>query len=239
MILTHCPFVPTPNTAGWDSKSPGSQSYKGDAQYFGDMVHQMDKMVGRIIAKLDEHQLRNNTLVIFTGDNGTDKPVVTSLKGKKIPGGKGQMNDNGTRVPLIVNYPGEVQSGVVSDELVDFADLFPTICDASGLATPSDRPIDGVSFWNTLQGAKDRNKPWIYIWYEGKVLARTQTHMVRRMKQGGPVDFINCSVPYEETSLGMDALQGEEEAAYQMLVDVILDLDQVRPKKLKKPKKGG
>ncbi len=237
MILTHCPFIPTPGTPDWDPTSPGADTYKGDAKYFGDMVHHMDKVVGRIIAKLEKHKLRKNTIVIFTGDNGTDQPVVTSLNSKKIPGGKGRMDDNGTRVPLIVSYPGKIQAGAVSDELVDFADMFPTICDAAGLATPSDRPIDGVSFWSTLQGRPGRKKPWTYVWYDKKVLARTKTHMVRRMKQDGPVEFLNCSSPYEEKPLQVGTLKGEEKATYEALLGVIRTLDKARPKKLEEPGK--
>ena len=127
MILTHCPFIPTPGTPDWDPNSPGSETYKGDAKYFADMDHHMDKIIGRITAKLDELQLRDNTIILFTGDNGTDEPVVTDWKGRKIPGGKGQMNDNGTRVPLIVSYPGHIRPGTISDELVDFTDILPTI----------------------------------------------------------------------------------------------------------------
>ena len=70
MILTHCPFEPTPDSPDWDPKSKGSKNYKGDAKYFGDMVTHMDKIVGKILATLDEAGLRENTLVLFTGDKG-------------------------------------------------------------------------------------------------------------------------------------------------------------------------
>jgi len=234
MILTHCPFSPPPGTRDWDPASPGSDTYKGNAGYFGDMVHHMDKLVGRIVTKLEEHNLLENTIVIFTGDNGTDKPVVTSLKGEKIAGGKRSMNDHGTRVPLIVSYPGKIPAGLVSDELVDFSDIFPTICDVSGLATPSDRPIDGVSFWSTLQGKNGRKKPWVYIWFDGQVLARNRTHMVRRMEPDSSLRFIDCSAPYKEVPLDIKTLRGEELASYEKLVDVILELDKTRPQNLNK-----
>lgn len=237
MLLTHCPFTPTPDSKDWDPKSEGAITYKGDPKHFGDMVNHMDKVVGRIIAKLEEHNLRENTIVIFTGDNGTDRPIITSLNGKKIKFGKGQMNDNGTRVPLIVSYPGEIQSGAVSDDLVDFSDMFPTMCDVSGIAIPTDRPIDGVSFWSTLQGEAGRKKPWTYVWWEGKVLARTQTHMVRRMKRKGEIEFLDYSIPYEPKSLVVDQLEGKEKASYETLVGVISKLDQSRPAELSNPKK--
>ena len=89
MILTHCPFVPTPDSRDYNPKSKGSPTYKGDPKYFGDMVAYMDKDVGKIIAKLESLVLRDNTLVLFTGDNGTDHPVVSLMNGKPVAGGKG------------------------------------------------------------------------------------------------------------------------------------------------------
>jgi arylsulfatase A len=195
------------------------------------MVHHMDKVVGQIITKLEELKLRENTIVIFTGDNGTDRPITTSLNGKKIRFGKGQMNDNGTRVPLIVSYPSKIQSGAVSDALVDFSDILPTICEVSGIAIPTDRPIDGVSFWSTLQGKTGRQKPWSYIWWEGKVLARTQTHMLRRMKPEGKIEFLDCSVPYQPKPLEINQLEGRVKAEYETLFGVVQNLDQARPAK--------
>lgn len=229
MLLTHCPFTPTPDSKDWDPKSEGAQTYKGDPKHFAAMVHHMDKLAGRIIAKLEEHKLRENTIVIFTGDNGTDRPIITSLNGKKIKHGKGQMNDNGTRVPLIISYPGKIKSGLVSDALVDFSDIFPTICEVSGIAIPADRPIDGVSFWSTLQGKPGRIKPWTYVWWEGKVLARTQTHVIRRMKTKGKIEFLDYAVPYEPKELEIGQLEGKAKASYETLLGVISKLDQTRP----------
>ena len=102
MILTHCPFEPTPDSADWDPKSPGSKTYKGDAKYFGDMVSYMDNIVGRILDQLDKSGVRENTLVMFTGDNGTDTPVVSMMGDIKVAGAKGKMTDGGNHVPLIV-----------------------------------------------------------------------------------------------------------------------------------------
>jgi arylsulfatase A len=118
MILTHCPFVPTPDSADWNPKSVGSPTYKGDAKYFGDMVTYMDKLIGRIADTVEKQGLSENTIILFTGDNGTDKPVVSKFKGRTVAGGKGKTTDAGTRVPLIVTGAG-VKTQVLND-LVDF-----------------------------------------------------------------------------------------------------------------------
>jgi len=129
MILTHCPFIPTPDSTDWDPKSPGSPTYKGDAKYFGDMVTTMDNLVGRIDAKLAELGLSDNTLFVFTGDNGTDAPVVSKMGEQTVKAGKGKVEDTGTRVPFVAKWPGKIKTGAVSRDLVDFADLMPTICE--------------------------------------------------------------------------------------------------------------
>lgn len=187
MILTHCPFVPTPDSPDWDSASKGSKDYKGNAKYFGDMVSYMDKMVGKLTAKLDELGLREKTLILFTGDNGTDKPVVSVMNGQKVKAGKGQTTDAGTRVPLIANWPGVIAQGRVSKDIIDFSDFLPTICQAAGSTVPEALNIDGRSFLAQLKGRKGNPREWIYCWYsrggddrQAKVFARNERYKLYR-----------------------------------------------------------
>ncbi len=168
MILTHCPFVPTPDSPDYDPTSKGSPTYKGDPKYFGDMMAYMDKHVGKIVARLESLGLRENTLIIFTGDNGTDQPIVSLMNGQPVAGGKGQPTDAGTRVPLIANWPGVVARGVVSRDLVDFTDFLPTLCAVAGTPVPADLKIDGRSFLPQLRGEKGQPREWIYSWYSRK-----------------------------------------------------------------------
>ena len=163
MVLPHCPFVPTPGTKDFDSKSYGSPTYKGKAKYFKDMVNHIDKMIVKIRENLKAIGEDQNTLIIFTGDNGTDRPVKTKFQGKVIAAGKGKMDDFGTRVPLIVNFPGTSKVGLVTDELVDFTDFLPTIAEVAGVKL--DENIDGVSFIPTITGEGERSKQQVYIWY--------------------------------------------------------------------------
>jgi len=142
MILTHCPFDPTPDSTDWDPKRLGSTTYKGDRndpqRHFRDMVAYADKVVGQIVAQLEKSGVRDNTLLIFTGDNGTDKPIVTPWNGTKVAGGKGTMTDAGTRVPMIANWPAGIkQPGRVVDDLVEFCDVMPTLCEVTGALLPA------------------------------------------------------------------------------------------------------
>ena len=187
MILTHCPFVPTPGSQSWDPTDKGSTSYKGDTAYFGGMVSYTDKIVGKLTAKLDELGLTENTLIIFTGDNGTDVPVVSVMDGRKVAGQKGQMTDAGTRVPLIVNWEGVVPEGQVCKDLVDFSDFLPTLCETAGITPPGELNIDGRSFFPQLMGQTGNPRDWIYIWYsragkdsDARVFARNQRYKLYR-----------------------------------------------------------
>lgn len=235
MILPHCPFVPTPGTPNYDPKSPGSPSYKGDAKYFKNMVEHVDKLVGRIVSKVDALGLSENTLIVFTGDNGTDSPVVTSWKGKKIAGGKGKGNDDsGVRTPFFVTMPGTVQAGKVSDELVDFSDLLPTFCELAKIDFSADKNLDGVSLLPSLTGKGERDKPWSYLFYSrndgsreaSSVVVRNATHLVFR--KGGPtkeVQCFNCAIPFERKLHEVQDQSEEDRQVYAELTKVMKDYD--------------
>ena len=152
MILTHCPFCPTPDSADWDPKNKGSKTYKGDPKYFGDMVSYMDKIIGKLTKKLDDLGIRDNTLIMFIGDNGTDTPIVSMMGEKKVIGSKGKTIDAGTRVPFIANWPSIISPGQVSDDLVTFTDFFQTMCDAAGFGVA----VGNETGWPELFAAAQR-----------------------------------------------------------------------------------
>ncbi|MGB2820767.1 MAG: sulfatase-like hydrolase/transferase [Phycisphaerae bacterium] len=240
MILTHCPFEPTPDSADWDPKSKGSKGYKGNAKYFGDMVAYMDKIVGKLVSKLDELNLRERTLVIFTGDNGTDKPVVSKMGDRMVAGGKGSMSDAGTRVPLIASWPGTAPKGKVCGDLVDFSDFLPTLCQCAGAGVPDEPAIDGRSFLPQLQGKKGDPREWIYCWYSrggdaasAKEFARNQRYKLYRT---GKFFDIRSDV-LEASPLGESALDEQARAARAMLQRALDKYKDARPASLNKPPK--
>jgi arylsulfatase A len=181
MILTHGPFQPTPDSANWDPKARGEQVLQ-DNKHFADMVEYMDKMVGRVDAKLTELGIRDNTLIIFLGDNGTNKGITSRFKGTDYKGGKGSTAANGHHVPLIVSWPAGMknQKGPhdkgVSKSLISCADILPTICEASGLKVPDN--LDGQSFFKQIH--HDGNSPVpvresIYMWYSPRQAKNNMT----------------------------------------------------------------
>jgi arylsulfatase A len=229
MILTHCPFTPTPDSEDWDPEDMGSLDYKGDPDYFGDMVTYMDKLVGKIVNELEEHNLRDNTLILFTGDNGTDQPVVSMLDGREVPGGKSHTSDNGTHVPLIANWKGVIQPGQVCHDLVDFSDFLPTLCQAAHIDLPGNLPLDGRSFFPQLMGQPGDPREWIYSWYcprrkNLKEWARNKQYKLYRSGEFFHVenDFL------EENPLNADHLDTVAERFYTMLSDVLDQYKNVR-----------
>jgi len=162
MWLTHGPFMPTPDSA--DRSSTNNQ------RNFEDMAAYMDKLVGRVVDKLEEAGVRDNTLILFTGDNGSPGGkkggIKSELNGVTIHGGKSLTTDAGTRVALIANMPGTVPAGKVSDDLVDFSDMMPTIAELTGASLPEGEVLDGVSFAPQLRGEKGTPREWIYCYNE-------------------------------------------------------------------------
>jgi arylsulfatase A len=171
MALVHSPFVPTPDSEDW--RKP---KHENNPKYFPDMVAYMDKLVGRIGDKLDELDLREKTLVLFVGDNGTARNIRSKTDDRVIRGGKGLTTDAGTHVPMIASRPGVVPAGKVCGDLVDFSDFVPTLAEAVGAEIPSDMPIDGRSFMPQLRGQKGNPREWIFCHYD----PRWGNHKMRR-----------------------------------------------------------
>ena len=220
MILTHCPFVPTPDSKDWDPQNKGSLEYKGKEMYFPDMVSYMDMLVGKIVSKVDELGLSENTLIIFTGDNGTDQPVVSMFRGEKYPGGKKQTTDNGTHVPLIARWEGTIESEKESFDMVDFSDFLPTICDVANIEIPSNIPIDGISFLPQLLGKKGKPRKWIYSWYSsnGKLENLKEFTKNTEYKLYTTGKFYNIKDDFfEKSPLSLDSLNKQEKRAYKSL----------------------
>ena len=162
MILTHDPFQPTPGGADWDPQAAG-ENVNRDERHFADMVAHLDGLIGSLDAKLSELGLRENTLVLFLGDNGTSPKITSRLNGADYPGGKGSTKANGTHVPLIANWPAVMKEGRVCQDLVGNVDFLPTLCEAAGIAVPEG--IDGVGFLPQLKGESGHPRDALYLWY--------------------------------------------------------------------------
>ena len=160
MVLTHDPFVPTPDDANYNEYNEGD-----NLVYFDSMVNYMDKLVGRIVEKLDKENIRENTLILFVGDNGTSKKITSIQHDQQIQGNKGKTTDAGTHVPLIANWRGTISEGEVNNNLIDFTDFSPTLLQATN-APLKDVETDGISFYPQLIGKPYISRDWVFCDYK-------------------------------------------------------------------------
>lgn len=151
MSHVHEDILPTPDSI------PGSKTL------YQDNVAYMDKLVGKLLAELDRLKLRENTLVIFAGDNGTTHTYqpMSTIRGRELSGYKATMLEGGSLVPCVASWPGVVPADKVSMNLVDFSDMLPTIAEIAGATMPTGLVIDGKSFATQLLG---RNSTWPRNW---------------------------------------------------------------------------
>ncbi len=159
MVLVHEPFVPTPDSEAW---ADPSRRYEKDTAYFKDMVAYTDKIVGRIANKLHELGLDENTLLIFTGDNGTHPSITSYTKQRTVQGAKGNTIEAGTHVPLVAYWPQMLNGREPHTELVEFSDFFPTLADIVGKQVKS----DGKSFYSLLANANYQSRETAFVHYD-------------------------------------------------------------------------
>jgi len=150
MVLVHDPFLPTP-----DSKN---RACKNQKQNFVDMVSYTDKIVGQIIAKTESLGIAENTLIIFTADNGTHTSLTSRWKGQNIKGGKGSMKNSGNHVPLYVYWKGVSPTTARNTDLIEFSDFYATLADLTQQTLRPKDLIDGVSFLPQIKGLSNPHK---------------------------------------------------------------------------------
>lgn len=166
MNLPHFPFEPTPHS--------DSRDQEGKQQNFEDMVAYMDHLVGRVVDKIEQLGLSERTLILFTGDNGTHRPLVSRLNGRVIQGGKGKTTEAGMHVPLVARMPGTVPAGTVNDDLISFADFFPTLADFGQGELPPNTTLDGRSFAPQIRGEPGEPREWVFSYYWPKPVSNPE-----------------------------------------------------------------
>ncbi len=233
MILTHNPFQPTPDSPNWNPESVG-ENVDRDVRHFADMTAWMDRMIGRLDAKLAELGLRENTLLIFLGDNGTNREVTSRFQDFDYQGGKGTTTRRGTHVPLIASWPAVMKAGRVNRDLVSSVDFLPSICEAAGVSVPADS--DGVSFLPQLRGEEGKPRDWLYGWYSPRQrmdltvreFAFDQDYKLYRNGR-----FFDLTVdPFENQPLEIGSLAGPAATAASKLQKVLEQYTSVRPVEL-------
>ena len=182
MCLTHAPRMTTPDT----TRSDADKTVNAQANFTAN-VEYMDKLVGRLVDELDRLGLRDNTIVFFTGDNGTGGD------------GKSQAIERGARVPMIVNGPGIVKPRGDTLELTDLSDVLPTLVDFAAARLPDDRPIDGHSLAAYLRGQTETTRDWIFAFQADRRILRTQRWLLEDNSPLHPGKLYDCGTRRDGT----------------------------------------
>ncbi len=201
----------------------------GPEAHFGAMIEAMDTQIGRLLGSLDP-AVRDNTYVIFMGDNGTSGGSISApfQQGRA----KGSVYQGGVSVPLIISGP-DVERGAISPALVNSSDLFLTIMEMAGIdpdqTVPAEVTHDSVSFLPTLSNPQFSAREWVYVdeFFGGWAGVETADYAMRDeryklMRFDGEEEFYDLETdPYEHDNLLMGNLSAHEDSAYRVLKERI------------------
>lgn len=187
------------------SPRSGERGYGEDDPAYAATIEAVDQNVGRIVETLGRLKLTDNTVVIFTSDNGGTQQYTAPLKGSK-----GQLYEGGIRIPLVVSWPGLKNSGSKCDALVSSIDLYPTLLDLAGIKPPQRQVLDGISLVPAFKGAADLSRPrlfWHFPCYVGKstpssAIREGDFKLIEFFEDGGKRELYNLKTdPNEEHDL--------------------------------------
>jgi arylsulfatase A len=212
MHLVHKPTLRTPDTA---------QGTKNIDSLYDDNIRYMDKQLGALVAELDKLGLRQNTLIIFSGDNGTAKGYPSPVHGRMINGCKGSMLEGGSRVPFIASWPAVTPAGKVLNDIVSFADPYATFAELAGAKPPEGFKTDGESIAPQLRGEPGKPRAWAYVQLGAHWFVREPGF---KMNEAGEL-FDMRDAPFVETPVAPAADTDQSKAARQRLSAVLAELN--------------
>jgi arylsulfatase A len=217
-----------------DLEEPAPFGPHGRYDTYAEMVGKMDANVGRLMAALDELDLRENTLVVFTSDNGTAarnlisahdgeyiyEKVISYMDDRPIRGGKATLTDWGTRVPLIVSWPDTIEAGGVNGDLTDVSDILPSLMDVAEATLAEEVELDGRSLAAQLRNVAPPRR-WVFAEHKGRCFVRDQQW---KLYDDGRF-FSMQNDPDEQQPLSVDSLSRAASIAHRELRDVLEGLN--------------
>lgn len=193
-----------------------SDNFRGKSRrgLYGDVIEEIDWSVGQILESLKRFELDDNTLVIFTSDNGpwTMKNERGGSAGL-FRGAKGSTWEGGVREPFIARFPGKLPQGTVCTEVGTTMDIFTTCLKLAGLEIPGDRPIDGKALLPVLKGESKSSHNILYYYWDDRLTAiRAGKYKLHFSKSIGNWKWADCD-PYELYDLEVDPSEKYDLAA--------------------------
>lgn len=233
--LIHGPILKTP-----DTKAGAAQS-----DLYDDDIKYLDKTVGKLVSTLDKLGLRENTVILFSADNGTSRigytpendpnKITGKMGGRAVNGMKGQLLEGGCRVPLIANWKGTLPGGKTNKDLIDFSDLLPTFADLAGAKPPTGVKFDGVSFAPQLRGQTGSPREWIFVQLGAGWFVRNDGW---KMNEKGEL-FSLKDAPFVEEPVPAGSTLPGADAARARLTQVLAELNPAGGKTLKPGQRPG
>ena len=199
--------------------------------------------VSRRLQALEQRNLLNDPLIVFSSDHGEFLGHHGLLQ--KSIDEYPMLYDDLLHVPLIGRAPG-AGGGRVVDDLVEFTDMMPTLCEVTGADLPKNHPADGASIVPVLQNKADaRKKDWIYIWYRGRVMVRNKEYSLVAKTDGSGAALTRYKGPFDGRQLENSALTKDERSIKEQFEGTLARLARTRLSgvseevraKLEKPKK--
>ncbi|MCF6332750.1 MAG: arylsulfatase [Draconibacterium sp.] len=198
------------------------------------MISYLDENIGKLVSKLKELGIYDNTLIVFTSDNGptfnggADSPWFESagMLGSGLKEIKGSLDDGGVRIPMIVEWPGKIQPGAVSDHIAAFWDIFPTFCELAEIKTP--QGLDGISMLPTLLNDAGQQEHNALYWELGKnqAVRMGEWKGIRKNSKGrvGDIELYNLGNDIQEKN---NVAKGFPEIVKQ--IETIMQNEHVQP----------
>lgn len=200
----HAPYNPRPELLK-KYETQAAEGGRGVDPAYAATIEAVDQNVGRILEALDRWNLTNDTLLIFTSDNGGAERDTAPLKG-----GKGQLYEGGIRVPLLISWPGLKAAGTKCESPVSTVDWYPTLLELAGLEAPPTQRLDGISLVPVLRGESRLPRErlyWHFPCYVGKATPSSAIRdgdfkLIEFFENGGSVELYNLrSDPGEQHDL--------------------------------------
>ena len=201
----HAPFNPKPDLLAKYKRKAAANNDRRDDPACAATIEAVDQNVGRIMEHLEQLNLSDNTVVIFTSDNGGTQQYTPPLRG-----GKGELYEGGIRVPLVVTGPAVKMLGSKCDAPVSSVDFHPTLLELAGIKPPEGQALDGVSLVPLFHGAStlDRKRLfWHFPCYVGRAspssaIREGDFKLIEFFEEGGRVELFNLkNDPNEEKNL--------------------------------------
>lgn len=174
------PYVPTPDDPQYANWDPAVDDKHSSKRFYPSMVKYMDKTIGQVIQKISDEGLAENTLIIYTADNGTERTINSVYNGQIVSGGHTTTSYFGTKQSFLAYWPAHISAGQKNNSYIDFTDFLSTFADVAGIPKPTNYgQLDGVSFYDNMVGIPGQDRSWVFCHWDNNPQDAGQTKLYR------------------------------------------------------------